>query len=185
MIIGWNTKREILKKRLMNSSVCPICNNKMNFGYLRGAYTRWCENGNESLNYSWLASIPDAIPSYLCNNCHLVIGQYKTKIRSIDTKFYTTTNKKLDYCPNCNFKLNSGFTFSHERTYWSKNKYIGFGKTLAWTTTWPHQKLPTKKCFNCGLFYLKYNPTKVKSSNRIAFILFIIALIGISIIVWW
>ena len=155
--MSWDEKRNILEKRLKKyPPVCPKCNKDMYFGYLGGDYTRWRKIGEIRKNnsdYLWLSSIPYSIPSYICNDCSLVIGQYKLK--SKNKKYDNQSNKIFEYCPNCNYKLQMGYTFTPQLTWWSKYKF-GLGKTLAITTKFPHKKLPTKKCSNCGLFFLRY-----------------------------
>ena len=154
----WDKKRSILEKRLKKyPPICPKCNNNMDLGYVQGRYIRWRKIGEIKNNYEylWLSPIPYTIPSYICNDCNLVIGQYKLK--SNNKKFNNISNKIFDYCPNCNYKLKLGFTFSNWRISWHKNRYFSMGKTLSFSQTpWPDKNLPTKKCSNCGLFFIRY-----------------------------
>ncbi|MCK5021438.1 MAG: hypothetical protein KAS32_30785 [Candidatus Peribacteraceae bacterium] len=155
-MIGWNKKRNALENRLKKyPPTCPKCRKEMKLGYLRGFNIRWLEQGEDKLIYSWLTSIPNIIPSYLCDGCNLVIGQYK--VESKDRKYENHSNEIFDYCPKCHYKLKLGFTFSNSRISWVKNKNISIGKTMSWSSRIsPNKKLPTKKCSNCGLFFLRY-----------------------------
>ena len=154
----WDKKRKILEKRLKsNPPVCPRCNGNMDFGYLNQRYIRWQKKGDirDNYDYPWLASIPYAIPSYNCKDCHLVIGQYKFK--SQNKIFSNQSTKLFEYCPYCKYKLNMGYTFSNWRISFDKRVHVSVGKTLSFSQVpWPNKKLPTKKCRNCGTFILRY-----------------------------
>jgi len=188
---------------LRHSSICPICNKRMNVGYIRGTYIRWASGANiRPLFDPWLAPTPHVIPAYICENCNLIIGKRitrtKKEINNISGKTQNEANciiqskrrkMKYDFCPYCDFKLEKGVVYSSiipteppPHLVWSK---MSHGRLKKKTTKYlssifglKNPQLSARLCKNCGLFFLRYNPINIKKGNRIGFTILIVLIIS-------
>lgn len=187
-----NRLEKILKTK---PPVCPKCNKEVKFGYLmyvthaRGftVIDSWLpvrvwqkESDNTIHGQPWLAEIPGAIPSYLCENCNLILGQYKT---NVGKKYNYIESKKKGICPYCKNPIESAFLSGEFAFHDNYRNFSPFEVTyLTPVYSFRSQYLVSRLCKHCGIYFSKYKPNP-KAMKKIKTIMGLVVAIYITIIV--
>lgn len=152
---------------------CPVCSNKMKYGYITDVHIRWVENGQEKSKASyplmeknpyikrffhnwWIA------PAYACDGCRLAIGKWNLNHRN-SAERATTEEKTMTSCPYCGGHTKSGRVYGNRGIRWASDVGNMFLKKIKFIEPVPLFKqigLPARMCKECGIIMVRYKPQK-------------------------
>ncbi|MCK4757103.1 MAG: hypothetical protein KAS67_01485 [Thermoplasmata archaeon] len=176
------SKKQMLK---LHPPICPICNEEAVPGFFGGLYPKWVSKERKRPFIDLLlSSIGENNPAYICKRCNLVFGMTRRMDRSKhDESKDSIIDGQLSNCTYCSSRLEPGFVYGTRGLIWCKNYIRGRGRgvILLVPLLGIRQKdmaLATKRCMNCGMFYSRYHPDKVRKGNIIG-LAFIVAFVAL------
>ncbi|MCK5038405.1 MAG: hypothetical protein KAS16_04845 [Thermoplasmata archaeon] len=186
--ISLERRKQMCQKMLiLHPPVCPVCKEKAMPGFMAGAYPKYVPIGKKRpfvdpllSNFDFGLSTGEAAPAYICKGCNLVFGMS----RPMDKSKYNIVRDslaggKLSACSYCSSQLESGYVWSSRGMVWCEGFRGGLRRRIVllvpiFGVRFKTYGLATKRCRNCGMFYSRYHPDKVKKVSIFWIVTFII-----------